>query len=144
MNYQIPNVKSMPIDTRYQKALDHFLYPPRPGMVLKVLRIMKSQGIDLGKDKLNLEAIVTRVCRYFKIDREDLMKKSRRSEIVKARQICMYLSRRFTNLSLQQIADYFMKDHCTTLYACRQVENHYEVETEYRHDVDLLIQRLKV
>jgi chromosomal replication initiator protein len=50
-----------------------------------------------------------------------MLSPSRASEVSRARQIAMYLSRELTDLSLAEIARQFDRDHTTILHAVRVV-----------------------
>lgn len=72
----------------------------------------------------NPEYILKSVCDFFDIERVNLIGKGRlRGKIIK-RKISAYLLRKYTNLTLQQIA-YLLnyKNHATVLYHLRDVEN---------------------
>jgi len=75
-------------------------------------------------EPLNLfEFIVDNVCNYFNIDKTSIYSNSRKSEIVKARHVCMYLFKMHTNMSLQRISFYFNKtDHTTVSHAINCIE----------------------
>ena len=67
--------------------------------------------------------IITQVCKLYFIE-ESVLRGSQKSKgIAEARQICMYLIRKLTNLSLPDIGKEFGKDHSTVLYNIRKVEN---------------------
>jgi chromosomal replication initiator protein len=54
---------------------------------------------------------------------DDLLSPSRRSQVARARQVAMYLTRELTDLSLPAIAEAFnRRDHTTVLHAIRRVE----------------------
>ena len=64
------------------------------------------------------------VCDYFNISRDDLLSKTRKRQIVQARQIAMYMSRNLINCSLSTIgAEIGGKDHATVLHACTTVSD---------------------
>ncbi len=70
-----------------------------------------------------VERIVQRVGRYFRVDPGQLQGPSRTRGVLVPRQVGMYLARRLTPLSLEQIGAYFGgRDHSTVLHACRKVE----------------------
>jgi chromosomal replication initiator protein len=70
-----------------------------------------------------VERIVQRVSRYFRVDPGKLQGPSRTRGVLLPRQVGMYLARRLTALSLEQIGAYFGgRDHSTVLHACRKVE----------------------
>ena len=80
-------------------------------------KIVGEQPSDLTIDKVQKA-----VCEYFNITRDELLSKTRKRQIVQARQIAMYLSRSFINCSLSTIgAEIGGKDHATVLHACTTV-----------------------
>jgi chromosomal replication initiator protein len=70
-----------------------------------------------------VERIVQRVGRYFQVEPQQMQSRCRSRQALLPRQVGMYLARRLTKLSLQQIGAYFGgRDHSTVLHACRKVE----------------------
>jgi chromosomal replication initiator protein len=65
------------------------------------------------------------VCDYFNITPEELVSKSRKRQILQARQISMYLCRSLiSNCSLSTIgAQTGGKDHATVLHSCNAVSD---------------------
>jgi chromosomal replication initiator protein len=73
--------------------------------------------------RLTVERIAQRVGRYYRVDPGQLQGPSRTRGVLLPRQVGMYLARRLTALSLEQIGAYFGgRDHSTVLHACRKVE----------------------
>ena len=72
-----------------------------------------------------MEKVQQTVCDYFNISREDLVSKSRKRQIVQARQIAMYLCRNLiSNCSLAAIgSEIGGKDHATVLHSCMTVSD---------------------
>lgn len=66
---------------------------------------------------------------------KDIMLKSRKGEIVLARQSAMMLAKIFTTLNNTDIGRAFSKDHATTVYAIQCVKN--AIETNYRPMLDI-------
>lgn len=72
---------------------------------------------------LNVERIVRQVGNYYRVDPRDLRSSSRTRQVLLPRQVSMYLARRLTALSLEQIGAFFGgRNHSTVLHACRKVE----------------------
>jgi chromosomal replication initiator protein len=70
-----------------------------------------------------VERIAQRVGTYFRMETKELQSRRRCRNALLPRQIGMYLARRLTPLSLEQIGAYFGgRDHSTVLHACRKVE----------------------
>ena len=74
----------------------------------------------------------------------DLIKsKTRKREIVQARQLTMYFAKQLTKNSLATIgAQCGNKDHATVLHACRTVNNLAETDKRFRTYVEDLRKKL--
>ncbi len=74
---------------------------------------------------VTIERVEKVVCEYFKITRDTLLSKSRKRQIVQARQIAMFMSRNLiSGCSLSTIgAELGGKDHATVLHACSTVSD---------------------
>lgn len=71
---------------------------------------------------LTIENVEEAVCEYFNVKVADVVSSSRKRNIVQARQIAMYLSRKLTGESLSGIGAAFGgKDHATVLHSCNMV-----------------------
>ncbi|MBQ2112176.1 MAG: chromosomal replication initiator protein DnaA [Bacteroidales bacterium] len=82
-------------------------------------KIVGEQQNDVTIDKVQKV-----VCDYFNITRDDLLSKTRKRQIVQARQIAMYMARTLLNCSLSTIgAEIGGKDHATVLHACTTVND---------------------
>lgn len=76
------------------------------------------------KSDMTIGKVQKTVCEYFNITKEALLSKSRKREIVQARQIAMYMSRSLIGCSLSTIgAELGGKDHATVLHACNTVSD---------------------
>ncbi|HED05775.1 MAG TPA: chromosomal replication initiator protein DnaA, partial [Ignavibacteria bacterium] len=76
------------------------------------------------KVNITIENITKIVCDYFKIDENKIRDKTRRKEIVSARQIAMYLSKEMTKSSLKTIGLHFGgRDHSTVIHACTLIQD---------------------
>jgi len=70
--------------------------------------------------------------------------KRRPNNIAIPRMVAMYLSRRLTSKSLQEIGDAFGgRDHGTVLHACRSVEDRISNDPTLRQQVHHITQKLE-
>ena len=84
------------------------------------------------------------VAEYYGIKTNDIVAKSRKANLVRARQVAMYLSKDLTNKSLPEIGALFGgRDHTTVIYAHRKVISERNTDDGLKHDIHLLEQRLK-
>ena len=77
------------------------------------------------QNEISIDKVQKVVCEYFNISRDTLLSKSRKRQIVQARQIAMYMSRNLiANCSLSTIgSEIGGKDHATVLHACNTVSD---------------------
>jgi chromosomal replication initiator protein len=75
-----------------------------------------------AKTTVTIEQIQKQVAEHFEVRLADMTGKRRTANIVFPRQVGMYLARRHTKASLQQIGETFGgRDHGTVLHACKTV-----------------------
>lgn len=79
--------------------------------------------IDALDPNRSEESIINHVCVLNRIDRNDIMRKSRIPEIIEARHMAMYLMRRKLCFTYLKIGDIFDQDHATVSHACKEIEN---------------------
>lgn len=81
---------------------------------------------------------------FYEIDEKDLLSSSRRQEIVKARQMAMYLLRTLLKVSFPGIARFLGgKDHTTVMYAYDKVAREVESRNEtFVQEIELLKTRV--
>lgn len=93
--------------------------------------------------QVSIENIQKTVSDYYKIKVADMFSKKRTRNLVRPRQMAMYLAKELTDLSLPEIGQAFGgRDHTTVLHACRKIEELKNAEPEFRKDYSLLIQVL--
>ena len=97
-------------------------------------------GKIVGEEEtqVSMETIINTVCEYFNITREMMLSKSRKRQIVQARQITMYECRNLLqNCSLSTIgAELGGKDHATVLHACGTVHDLMSTDKLFRQWVE--------
>jgi chromosomal replication initiator protein len=92
--------------------------------------IVKEIATDI-KINITIEDITKCVCDYFKIDENKIRDKTRRKEVVMARQIAMYLSKELTKSSLKTIGLHFGgRDHSTVIHAYNSIDS--SIQTDFQ------------
>ncbi|GAB6393789.1 MAG: chromosomal replication initiator protein DnaA [Bacteroidales bacterium] len=103
-----------------------------------------SQAIRLEKKQISIQTIEEEVCRYFNLERSVIQTCSRKREIVQARQITMYLSKKYTNHSFSHIGKMIgKKDHATVLHACKTIKDQIEINKTFRSSLEEIEARLQ-
>ncbi len=97
------------------------------------------------RSPITIETIQRTVCDYFTIPEDLLRAKTRKQEIVNARQIAMYLIKELTNASLKTIGLHFGgRDHSTVIHAYQSVEDQMRVDSKYQAHVQQIKRRLQM
>jgi chromosomal replication initiator protein len=91
------------------------------------ISIHKSEIKDeksLGLSIVNIsENIIDKICNFCEITKKDLLSSSRQKHIARARQFCMWVLKKDTNLTLQQIGSQLgNRNHATVIHAIKKVE----------------------
>jgi len=95
--------------------------------------------------EISIDFIQKLVCDFFNIPAEIINSKTRKREIVQARQLAMYFAKKHTKASLATIGLHCgNKDHATVLHACRTVNNLIETDKQFRSYVEELDNKLKI
>jgi chromosomal replication initiator protein len=107
----------------------------------EVLRdLIKETRVSLG-----VEHIQQIVCEYFGIEEDLVRARTRKREVVQARQVAMYFSKQFTKHSLKTIGLKFGgRDHSTVIHGVQSVENQMETDPRFREVVDELRHKLEL
>lgn len=107
----------------------------------KVLR----NFVKTSSKEITIETIQRMVCEYFDVSYDKLLQKTRKREIVQARQITMYLAKAFTKNSLKTIGEHFGgRDHTTVIHSCQTVKDLMDTDNLFRENVMELQQKVQL
>jgi chromosomal replication initiator protein len=103
-----------------------------------------SQAIRLENRPISIQTIEEVVCNYLNLERSAVQTRSRKREIVQARQLTMYLSKKYTDYSLSHIGKMVgKKDHATVLHACKAIKDQIDTSKAFRSTVEEIEAKLK-
>ncbi|MBU2507517.1 MAG: chromosomal replication initiator protein DnaA [Bacteroidetes bacterium] len=130
------------------------------GCLIKLLASasLNSKEIDLALTKktvkeistnkqtiVSIENITKVVCNHFSVDENKVREKNRKKEVVIARQIAMFLSKKLTTSSLKTIGLHFGgRDHSTVIHAFNSVDTLLSNDTYMRETVDSLRNKIEL
>jgi len=129
------------------------------GAITKVQSLAMLRGIEpdlalareaLGDDstqtpgpKLTIQNIIETVTDFYGVKLLDLQSKRRHRSITVPRQVCMYLARKRTRYSLEEIGGYFGgRDHTTVMHAIKTTEDRMSVEPDFSQQIQSLDRQL--
>ncbi|MCC6675745.1 MAG: chromosomal replication initiator protein DnaA [Phycisphaerales bacterium] len=91
-----------------------------------------------------IQSIINAVTDFYGVRLTDLQSKRRQRSVALPRQVCMFLARRHTRHSLEEIGGYFGgRDHTTVMHAIRTIEARHQAETEFQVIIKTLEERIQ-
>lgn len=113
-------------------------------ITLNLAKEMIDKLIKNTKREVSIDYIQKVVCNYFDVPVDSLQSKTRKREIVQARQVAMYFSKNLTKSSLATIGSQIGgKDHATVLHACKTVNNLVETDKQFKNQIEEIEKKLK-
>ncbi|MTI30946.1 chromosomal replication initiator protein DnaA [Xanthovirga aplysinae] len=101
--------------------------------------------IPENETEVDIDLIQKTVAEYFGVDCEKLVSKTRKRDVVVARQVAMYFSKECTEHSLKSIGYHFGgRDHSTVIHAVQSVNSQMVTNPKYKEAVNDLKQKLRV
>lgn len=114
-------------------------------ITLELAKQMIDRLVKNSKKEISVDYIQKVVCDYFSLSPDLLQSKTRKREIVQARQIAMYFSKSLTKSSLASIGALIGgKDHATVLHACKTVNNLMDTDKRFKAQIESIEKKLKV
>lgn len=96
------------------------------------------------RSHVTVEDIQRVVCEHLAIPEDLIRAKTRKQEIVNARQIAMYLTKELTNSSLKTIGLHFGgRDHSTVIHAYQSVEDSMKTDEKQRKTIEIIRGKLE-
>jgi len=115
----------------------------KKAITLDLARDTIAKLVKYNRREVSVDQIIKTVSGYFHVDENCIRSKSRKREIVQARQVAMYFAKQLTKISLKGIgAQLGSKDHATVLHSCRTVSNLLETDRRFKMQVDELESKL--
>jgi len=117
----------------------------RKEITIELTSEMIDKLVKNTRKEISIDYIQKIVCEYFGLPSDVLQTKTRKREIVQARQIAMFFSKSLTKSSLSTIGSIIGgKDHATVLHACKTVNNLMDTDKRFKSQIDDIERRLKV
>ncbi len=96
----------------------------------------ESVGESEEQEDVTPETILSAACGYFKITKEELLGKSKKAELVNARQICAFLMCDMLSLPLQVLGKALARDHTTVMYARDKMKKQASLNDRVAKEID--------
>jgi chromosomal replication initiator protein len=117
---------------------------------------LKGSGLDISDIKqivknnlrpqrtVSVKDLVERVARYYDIEDASIYEKTRKKEVVKPRQIIMYIMRQDFNISYPTIGQKLGgRDHTTVIHSCEKIKVDVQTNSTLRREIEEIRAMLK-
>jgi chromosomal replication initiator protein len=106
--------------------------------------VVKNFVTEINKE-ITVEFIQKLVAEHFSVAVEKLQGKTRKRQVVIARQLSMYLAKNLTDKSLKAIGETFGgRDHSTVIYSCKTVQDLMETDAIFKDTVVELEKKIRM
>jgi chromosomal replication initiator protein len=108
------------------------------------LRLAESvvKNIVRQRKRITIDLIKKLVCKYYNVGLGEIASRSRKQNIVRPRQIAIYLSRQYTDAPLQTISKSFNRYHATALHSINCIERGLKQDSAIQKQVGFFSQKL--
>ncbi len=114
-------------------------------LTMPIIKQVVTSYINSGRKEITVEGIQEIVAEHYAMPLDRILSRSRAREVVVARQISMFLSKKMTKKSLKSIGQNFGgKDHTTVIYAIKSVKNLIDTDSDFQAEVMALEKRIEM
>jgi chromosomal replication initiator protein len=101
--------------------------------------------VKIDDRPLTIDDILDSVCTHFSVSVAGVNSKSRKHELVVARQVSMYLAQKYTKMPASRIGKLVgNRDHSTVIHSCSQVETRLKVDPRFSDEVSSIENSFKL
>ncbi|MFH1392936.1 MAG: chromosomal replication initiator protein DnaA [Patescibacteria group bacterium] len=99
--------------------------------------------LSAPKKSTNIKSIIKAVGEFYDVSEKELLERSRKKEIVKPRQVIMYLLREELKSSFPFIGFKIGgRDHTTAIHACEKIKREIEMDSNLNDEINLIKEKL--
>ncbi len=114
-------------------------------ITLELAKNMIDKFVKSTAREVSIDYIQKVVCDYFDLQIDTMKSKTRKREVVQARQIAMFFAKSMTKSSLATIGMHCGgKDHATVLHACRTVNNLMDTDKRFKAYIEELEKKISI
>jgi chromosomal replication initiator protein len=101
------------------------------------------QNYSQDPQNMDMDHIVESICKAFEISFEKLRSKTRKKQVVMARNTAFFLARKHTELSLKNIGQYLNRRHSTVLKGISNIEKEMRQETQTGRQLTRIVETIE-
>ena len=87
------------------------------------------RAVKIDDEPLTIDDILDKVCNHFNVTQAAVNSRSRKKDIVIARQVAMYMAQKYTKMPASRIGKLVGgRDHSTVIHSCAKIEDRLQVD----------------
>ena len=107
-------------------------------------RVIK-RSVKIDDEPLTIDEIIDKVCSHFNVTTTAVNSRTRKQDIVLARQVSMYLAQKHTKMPASRIGKLVGgRDHSTVLHSCSQIEKRLQVDKGFTAELSTIENSFKL
>ena len=98
-------------------------------------RVIK-RAVKIDDKPLTVDDIIETVCNHFNVSATAISSRSRKHDLVVARQVSMYFAQKYTRMTASRIGKLVGgRDHSTVIHSCSQIEQRMKVDSNFKDEI---------
>lgn len=145
ISYMVSNFKNniRELEGALNKVIIQINISPNNQIDINSVRKLLSQETNIPKKSINAKQIIKAVADFYDLPEKQLILRTRKQEVVKPRQVAMFLLRNEYKASFPVIGSKMGgRDHTTIIYACEKIENEMKNNNMLADEINLIKQQL--
>ncbi len=111
---------------------------------MTLVKSVISQFVTQDDQEISIDSIKQLVANHFELTIDKLHSKTRLREVVMARQLSMYIAKKFTDSSLKSIGESFGgRDHTTVMHSLKTVQDMMDTDELFKDKVEILVRKVQ-
>ena len=103
---------------------------------MKLAGRVMMRAVKVDNKPLTIDDIIDKVCNHFNVSAQDVSGKSRKRDLVVARQVSMYLAQKYTKMPAARIGKLVAgRDHSTVIHSCEKVSERMKIDRKFCDEV---------
>ena len=103
---------------------------------MKLAGRVMMRAVKVDNKPLTIDDIIDKVCNHFNVSAQDVSGKSRKRDLVMARQVSMYLAQKYTKMPAARIGKLVAgRDHSTVIHSCEKVSERMKIDRKFCDEV---------
>ena len=103
---------------------------------MKLAGRVMMRAVKVDNKPLTIDDIIDKVCNHFNVSAQDVSGKSRKRDLVVARQVSMYLAQKYTKMPAARIGKLVAgRDHSTVIHSCEKVSERMKIDRRFCDEV---------